>query len=337
MTEPRPTPDDLERLLLGAPRRYTREDVAAAVGVPVEDARAYWRSLGFPDVGAAVWFTDEDVEALRTVVALVDHGAIERSTAGQMVRALGRMTGRLAEWHVETLVALVETPGRGAGGRLAAAYGLAERLLPDFERLLVYAWRRKLAASAGRIVAISDVGPNGLLSAPASVGFADMVSFTRLSSGLTEHDLGALVESFEATTSDVIAAGGGRMVKTLGDEVVFVADDASVATAIACALVAAVGEDPELPDIRVGIATGPVVARLGDVFGTPANLAARLTALGGRNAVLVDAETAAALADDPRFALRVLPPSDIPGLGRVVPYAVSRRRAVSAGSTAARE
>jgi class 3 adenylate cyclase len=87
----------------------------------------------------------------------------------------------------------------------------------------------------------------------------------------------------------------------------------------------------------VGIATGPVVARLGDVFGTPANLAARLTALAGRNAVLVDAETAAALADDPRFALRALPPSDIPGLGRVVPYAVSRRRTVSAGSTAARE
>ena len=48
------------------------------------------------------------MEALRTVAALVDDGAIERSTAGQMVRALGRMTGRLAEWHVETLVALVE-------------------------------------------------------------------------------------------------------------------------------------------------------------------------------------------------------------------------------------
>jgi class 3 adenylate cyclase len=170
----------------------------------------------------------------------------------------------------------------------------------DLERL--HAWRRKLAASAGRIVAISDVGPSGPLSAPASVGFADMVSFTRLSSGLTEHDLGALVESFEATTNDVIAAGGGRMVKTLGDEVVFVADDASAAAAIACALVAA-----------------------------------RLTALAGRNAVLVDAETAAALADDPRFALRALPPSDIRGLGRVIPYAVSRRRAVSAGSMAARE
>jgi adenylate cyclase len=337
VSDPRPTADDLERLLLGAPKRYTREDVAAAVGVPVEEARAYWRSLGFPDVGEAVWFTDADVEALRTVVALVDGGAIDRSTAGQMVRALGRMTGRLAEWHVETLVTLVEAAGRGPGGRLSSAYRLAERLLPDFERLLVYAWRRKLAASAGRIVAIGDVGPSGLLSAPASVGFADMVSFTRLSSGLTEHDLGALVESFEATTNDVIAAGGGRMVKTLGDEVLFVADDAAVAAAIACDLVAAIGEDPGVPDIRVGIATGPVVARLGDVFGTPANLAARLTALAGPNDVLVDGETAAELTDDRRFALRALPPRDIRGLGPVTPYAVSRRRPAFAGRPAVRD
>jgi class 3 adenylate cyclase len=54
----------------------------------------------------------------------------------------------------------------------------------------------------------------------------------------------------------------GASLKTLGDEVVFVAAAPATAAAIACDLVAALGDKPDLPDIRVGIATGPVVARL---------------------------------------------------------------------------
>ncbi|HLT09688.1 MAG TPA: adenylate/guanylate cyclase domain-containing protein [Micromonosporaceae bacterium] len=325
----RPTPDDLERLLLGAPRAYTREQVAKEVGLPVEQARAYWRALGFADVGDAVAFTVWDIEALRGVLALVDSGTIDEKTALNLVRALGRMTGRLADWHAETLAAIVERsrdPNSNRDGRLEAAYEFGERLLPEFERLLIYAWRRKLAAAANRLVAIGDLGDTPLLSAPVTVGFADLVSFTRLSRGLSVDELGELVEAFEATSADVIAGGGGRVVKTLGDEVLFVADDAAAAASIACRLVAAIGGHRGLPDIRIGLATGPVATWLGDVFGTPANLAARLTALASRNTVLADGETADRLADHAGFALRALPPVEVQGLGVVTPYEVNRRR-----------
>jgi adenylate cyclase len=133
------------------------------------------------------------------------------------------------------------------------------------------------------------------------------------------------VEEFEATTHDVIAEGGGRVVKTLGDEVLFVADDPGVAAVVACNLVAAIGGNRALPDVRVGLATGPIVARFGDVFGTPTNLAARLTAMAGRNSVLADAVTADALADHPDFALRAQPAGTVRGLGVVTPYEVARR------------
>jgi adenylate cyclase len=324
-----PTADDLERLLLGAPRAYTREQVAKEVGRTVEEARAYWRALGFADVGDAVAFTIWDIEALRGVLGLVDAGAIDQKTALNLVRALGRMTGRLADWQVETLAAIVDRsrdPDSERDVRLRAAYELGEQLLPEFERLLIYAWRRKLAAAAGRLVEIGDLGETPLLTAPATVGFADLVSFTRLSRGLSVDALGELVEAFEATSTDVIAGGGGRVIKTLGDEVLFVADDAALAASIACELVTAIGGDSELPDIRIGLATGPVVARLGDVFGTPANLAARLTAIAGRNTVLADGSTADRLADNPHFALRALPQVTVWGLGAVTPYTVARRR-----------
>ncbi len=324
-----PSPDDLERLLLGATRRYTREQVAEGAGLSVDEAARYWRALGFPDAGDEYAFTVWDMEALRAVADLVRDGVVDERTAVQMIRALGRMTGRLAEWHVETLAGIVESAEeeeRGTGSRVTSAYLVAQKLLPEFERLLIYAWRRKLAASVNRLVAIGRMGESPLLTAPASVGFADLVSFTRLSRGMSVDALGELVEQFEATTNDVIFGGGGRVVKTLGDEVVFVAETPSAAASIGCRLIDEIGGDPELPDIRVGIATGPVVARLGDVFGTPTNLAARLTALAQRNTVLVDAATATELGDDPMFALRAIPPRSVSGLGAVAAYTVSVRR-----------
>ncbi|WP_205740679.1 adenylate/guanylate cyclase domain-containing protein, partial [Haloactinopolyspora alba] len=321
----RPTPDELERLLLGATRRYTREQVAEGAGLSVAEAQRYWRALGFPDVGDEQAFTVWDMEALRAVADLVRDSVVDEATAVQMVRALGRMTGRLAEWHVETLAEIVEEAeagNKGTGSRLTSGYLVAQKLLPEFERLLIYAWRRKLAASVNRLVAIGRIGEAPLLAAPASVGFADLVSFTRLSRGLSVEDLGELVERFEATTNDVIFGSGGRVVKTLGDEVVFVAESPQTAAEIGCRLVAEIGDNPELPDIRVGIATGPVVARLGDVFGTPTNLAARLTAVAERNTVMVDEATADELSDNTRFALRALPPTTVRGLGAVSTYTV---------------
>ena len=325
----RPTPDELERLLLGASRRYTREQIAEGVGLSVAEVARYWRAFGFPDVGDEQAFTVWDMEALRAVIELVRDGVVDEPTAVQMVRALGRMTGRLAEWHVETLAEIVEeaeADSGGTGSRLTSAYLVAQKLLPEFERLLIYTWRRKLAASVNRLVASGQIGETPLLTAPASVGFADLVSFTRLSRGLSVEELGELVEQFEATTNDVIFGNGGRVVKTLGDEVVFVADKPETAATIGCRLVEEIGANPDLPDIREGIATGQVVARLGDVFGTPTNLAARLTALAQRNTVLVDETTADELSDDPSFALRALPPRTVRGLGAVRAYTVSVRR-----------
>ena len=80
---------------------------------------------------------------------------------------------------------------------------------------------------------------------------------------------------------------GARLVKTIGDEVMFVAGNAPDAVDIACALVA----DPELPPLRVGLAAGEVVTRDGDLYGPVVNLAARLVATAEPDQIVFDAET----------------------------------------------
>jgi class 3 adenylate cyclase len=116
-----------------------------------------------------------------------------------------------------------------------------------------------------------------LLTADLTVGFADLVGFTELTNRLDDDDLANMVESFESRCSDLITASGGRAVKTLGDSVLFVAEDPQAAVAIALDIVEELGPDSRLPDVRVGLASGTVITRLGDVYGPPVNRAARLT------------------------------------------------------------
>jgi adenylate cyclase len=178
------------------------------------------------------------------------------------------------------------------------------RLMPDLEALLVYVWRRAIATAVTRAAAVGGASPDGSESGVLSVGFADMVGYTRLSRRLPEDELARLVQRFEAVSSDIVAACGGRLVKTVGDEVLFVATSADQAADIAVRLHTTHAEDDSVPEMRIGLATGQVLSRMGDVFGTTVNLASRLTALAKPGATLVDAETKAHLEDDQRYLLR---------------------------------
>ena len=79
-----------------------------------------------------------------------------------------------------------------------------------------------------------------------------------------------------------------------------------------------------MPDVRLGLASGPVVQRLGDIFGPPVNMAARLTAVARRNRLIVDQNTADLLPAD-GVGDRRLPARPVRGFGLVEPVAVRRR------------
>jgi adenylate cyclase len=157
-----------------------------------------------------------------------------------------------------------------------------------------------------------------------AVGFADLVSFTRLVRRLTERELADLVQRFEILTSDVVAAHGGRVIKTVGDEVMFASMPGPAAAAIALDIAETLAEDERLPDVRVGMSTGPVVSRLGDVFGTTVNRASRLTAVAQPGTVLVDVATVHSLAGVPKLEMRQLRGRTLRGLGHVVPWVLKR-------------
>ncbi|MFF9645482.1 adenylate/guanylate cyclase domain-containing protein [Kitasatospora aureofaciens] len=284
---------ELERLILDAPRRYTPYQAARAADVPMELATRFWRAMGFPDIGQSRALTDGDVIALRRLAGLVESGLLSESMAIQVARSTGQTTARLAGWQMDTFLENLTQSVEPGLTRADVAYPLVELLLPELEQFLVYVWRRQLAAVTGRVVQAAE--DNEITSGRLAVGFADLVGFTRLSRRLEEEELGELVETFENTCSDLIAGQGGRVIKTLGDEILYVTEDPSTAAEIALSLIEALAEDDTIPALRVGMAFGTVTQRMGDVFGTTVNLASRLTSIAPKDAVLIDGEFAAAL------------------------------------------
>lgn len=328
---PEPLPDadrhhsPLERAILGEEPAYNAFEVADETGVTIDQLRRLWRALGFPEHGSETAFTRADTRAVSTLTELVEDEVIDVDVAVMLTRAVGQNMARLADWEVATLVHRIEDLERGdhaTGSRTRSALRLVEELNPRFEELLLYAWRRHLAAAVARIEALGANEEN-LHTTQVTVGFADIVGFTALSNEVSRDRIGDIVEIFESRCADVVATNRGRLIKSLGDSVLFVHPEAISAYDIAQGIIHVFGRDQRMPEVRVGLASGAVVMRLGDVFGPPVNMAARLTAVARRNRIIIDQETADRLPED-QFETRRLPARPVRGFGLVEPLTVRR-------------
>lgn len=308
-------------------RKYTKFEVYEKSGVDEDYTRALWRAMGFaepPDEEKA--FTDQDVDAVKTAARVFERAGLDRPTALQQARTMSLSVARVAFSNQDVISNFIAEPDPIE--RSEEAIALAKDTLPSLDTLLVYMYRRHLAAATEQQLLISG-GEEGAVN--MSVGFADLSRFTSVSRELEPSELAALIEGFTGEASDVIVQHGGRLVKTIGDEVMFASLDAAHAASIALDLLEAVSPEKGYPSLRVGLATGDVIPREGDLFGPTVNLASRLVVVARPGTALIDRATRDALADDARFDSLPIAHRHLKGVGRVRPYrlraATSRRSA----------
>ncbi|OLT41182.1 adenylate cyclase [Saccharomonospora sp. CUA-673] len=312
----------LERILLDGKRKYTRLQVAARAGVDPERTKRLWRALGLATAADdEVVFTDADVEAVRIVDRLVSAGLLDEELETPVARAVGLHLSRLAEWQADLLWSLVADNPKLAGDEQRITK-LVKQVLPELENVQNFVWRRHLAAYSARLLTTVDEEPD---SRSEVVGFVDMVGYTRMTRQVDEAELGAVLERFETLASDVIAERRGRIVKMIGDEVLFVCDEPAHGAEIALTLAERSAEDDDLPDVRAGMAAGRVLGRFGDVYGSVVNLASRLTSLARPGTVLVDRELARELADLPEYEVRARRTTTVRDYSRFRPLVLRRR------------
>ena len=273
----------------------TIDEVAAQAGTDPDLVRRVWRAAGFadPEPGQPAMFV-RGTELFAGLSASIEFFGEEATM--QIVRLLGAAAARIADAaisifvvnavpNLESNTSLIELAQANVDG-----VALIPALVSGFDVLLrhhMHAGRR-----------FNDIVVEGVELQHRSVGFVDLVGSTGLATALTPRAFAAAFTEFDAMSTDIIVAHGGRMVKLIGDEVMFSATDERVAVEIALALIDAFVDHDVLPPVRAGVASGEVLLRDGDYSGSVVNLAARAVKIARPSTLLVDGATRDALDAD---------------------------------------
>lgn len=268
-------------------------DIEARSGVPLEELHQVRLAAGLePVADDALVYIESDVEAFTTLRLGGD--LFSKDELMSFVRVVGSSMSRIADAANSLFHGDVERPMMAAGVPMSEMIRRtveAQDLALSLTSVLRMMMRQHLAQSAERHQRAFAGQSRQMLMMPMAVGFIDLVGFTPLSADLDPQDLSDVVARFEATANDTITALGGRLVKLIGDEVMFVAVDPADGCRIAQGLLSRFGADRDL-NPRGGMAYGPVLARGGDFFGSTVNLAARLVDQAVPGEVLLTAELA---------------------------------------------
>ncbi len=327
-----PLTTSYEECLLGGPGQLTAQDLAERTHSSVDRVNAFWSAMGFPTVQPDEQaFTLGDLEAYSRWSDLIDADHIDEATSRSLLRAQSHLADRLGLWQVE---ALVEDAVRRLGlddttARIYVLDHIKERI-DVFEAAFAHAWRRQLEALLSRTE--KEVARRGHVEAKKrfplnrSLGFVDMVAYTERSTKLGS-DLPGLIERFEDECRFTVTEAGGRVVKMIGDAVLFIADDLSTGLKVVTSLIERLGADDMILPVRASFVRGDVFSRSGDVFGPTVNLAARLVDKAPVGKILTDASTAAAIAagkGGAGYSLEEFPSESLRGVGTVQPYLLGR-------------
>ena len=231
-------------------RPLTLDELVERSGVDADTTLRIIRAAGFPPPASGERSLSPDLVAfLRMLPAAVD--LFGEDAIFQTVRVMGSTAARLADSLVSSFLANVQPAFRDedpVGLRVARANTLATDLLPQvvsgFDAMLrqhLVALRRTASPGTGGGVETREMG----------VGFVDLVDSTGLALAVTMVELGVLLTEFENLTADVVVAAGGRVVKLIGDEVLYTAPDPASVCAIALE-VAEVDVRPPAPAERTG-------------------------------------------------------------------------------------
>jgi class 3 adenylate cyclase len=265
-------------VLLGSgPTTYSIRTAAEALGVPVDDVARAWALLGLTVADLdEIALSQADVDGLsgwfQMKVLMGDDGAFG------FLRVLGSAMARLAE--AESTFVRAATPDIQMNHThdelaTAQAFRWVGEFIPRISVLVDAVHRQHMVSARTHFEGVlHDTSSNVV----CGVGFADLSGFTALTQTLTPAELSMLLNEFIAGVSEVIHADGGRVVKFIGDEVMWVSSTPELLAKAAVDLVSHPKAREEGIQVRAGLGYGGVLAMNGDYYGNVVNLAARLVA-----------------------------------------------------------
>jgi class 3 adenylate cyclase len=278
-------------------------EAAERVGLSLEEATTLWRALGFAvPADGSLLVTSAEASMLGLFVGLGREVVGEERLVG-FARVLGWATAVLGETLVDAFRVQVEVPRLGSGARYAEVVEqyteLAKAAFPTFVEGLGVLTRAHMLRVSRSAWATDE--QQAAVTRDQTIGFADLVGYTGHSRALSSTDLASAIGRFETQVTDLVSRFGGRLVKFIGDEAMFVVDDPEQGCRLAQALARSFESDAALPPLRIGLAAGPAVALHGDYYGEVVNLAARLVEAAEPSEIVVSESLRGAVGDEFAF------------------------------------
>jgi adenylate cyclase len=299
--------------MLLASRRHVGDDgvyvsareTSEKFGIELDLLQRVQRAMGLSreDDPDAVVHLRADAEAAARAQRFVEFG-LDADQVVQVVRVLSEGLAKAAEVMRYAAFAAVLTPGAAeleiAKKSEALVRELAPMLGPMIEEMLLLQLRHAMETEAVSATERAEGVP--LPGArEVAVMFADLVGFTRLGEAVPPEKLEQLARRLGDLARE-LAVAPVRFVKTIGDAVMLVSADPAALLESALAMLDAAADDPDFPRLRVGLAAGQAVSRAGDWFGSPVNMASRVTGAARPGTVLVAESVRDAIGDDERFS-----------------------------------
>jgi adenylate cyclase len=254
------------------------QQICESTGIDLDLLRRLHQAAGLPrvdDPGTPVQ-SRADAESVLRSKALIDFG-FNADEVVAIVRVLVEGLGHAAETMRTAALRVVLRPGASELQLAAAMKDLANDVVPllgpMIEDLLHLELRRSFETEA---VNFAERSAGSLPGArEVTVAFADLVGFTELGEMVAPEQLERIANRLAELARDVVVTPV-RYIKTIGDAVMFVSSDPAQLLNVVLDLVSAAAEH-ELPRLRVGIASGWAVSHAGDWYGSPVNIASRIT------------------------------------------------------------
>jgi adenylate cyclase len=269
--------------------RFTLEELAEKAEVDPDLLERYTRALGIrvPERDER-FFGEEDLELAKLVKGFRDAGLPEEGML-EVARVVGLAMSQVAR-AVSSLTAETLLQEGASERDVAIQFAEAARqLTPMANEVLQHAFRlHQVEVMRSEVVDSAEISTGRLDSTREyAVAFADLVGFTSLGERLDPEEYGAVTDRLAELVSDVVEPPV-RIVKLIGDAAMLSSRETRPVLEAALSLQEAAAEAEDLPELRIGVARGPAVARAGDLYGRAVNLASRLTGIARPGSVLTD-------------------------------------------------
>ena len=266
-------------------------EVCEATGIELQLLQRLQRAIGLPidDPDAAVLLR-ADGEAAARAKFLLDLGFDPDDTVA-MMRVVVENLGHVAEIMREAALKTLLRPGASEIEVAQASEQLALRSAPMLGPVMDDLVRLELRRSFESDAVTAAERAAGTLPGgrTVTVCFADLAGFTSLGEAIPPEDLERVATRFAEVAHDV-ARSPVRFIKSIGDAVMLISFDAVPLLHAVLDLIDIAAEN-DLPRLRIGVASGLAVSRAGDWFGSPVNVASRVTAEARPGTVMVAEST----------------------------------------------